>query len=95
MPLLSQFAHTCYEKALSRGGTEDNDNGWAQIQAYRRLQYNRMQRQLAELQKNAGFKSGARGSDARKELLYFEKRVVEAKERYEWRNFNGGNPSVG
>lgn len=55
---------------------------WAQIRSYRQLQYTRMEKKLAELQKNAALRSGARGSQARKELLAFEKEVAEAKKRY-------------
>ena len=41
-----------------------------------------MRRKLAALQKNAALKSGSKGSQARKELLAFEKRAEEAQERY-------------
>ncbi|KAL8830870.1 MAG: hypothetical protein Q9191_001195 [Dirinaria sp. TL-2023a] len=54
---------------------------WVRIRSYRRLQYTHMQRELAELEKNAALRSGARGSQARKELLAFEKQVAEAKRR--------------
>lgn len=67
---------------LSRGETKSGDGGWDQIQAYRQLKNYRMRRKLAVLQKNAALKSGSRGSQARKELLAFEKRVEKTKERY-------------
>ena len=67
---------------LSRGETKSGNGGWDQIQAYRQLMYARMRRKLAALQKNAALKSGSRGSQARKELLAFEKLAEEAKERY-------------
>ena len=44
--------------------------------------YNRMRGKLALLQKMATLRSGARGSQARKESLAFEKQVEEAKEKY-------------
>ena len=46
--------------------------------------YDRMQRKLAILQKNAALRSGSRGSQARKELLTFEKQVEEAKKKYKY-----------
>lgn len=67
---------------LSRGETKSGDGGWDQIQAYRQLKYDRMQRKLAALQKNAALKSDSRGSQARKELLATEKGAKEAKERH-------------
>ena len=67
---------------LSRGESKSGHGGWDQIQAYRELKYDRMRRKLAVLQKNAALRSGSRGSQARKELLAFEKRVEEVKERY-------------
>ncbi|KAK3997790.1 putative ABC ATPase [Cladorrhinum sp. PSN332] len=54
-----------------------------QLRAYRRLLYTRLQRQLGEAQKNAALRSGARGSQARKELIAFEKKVEEARNRAE------------
>ena len=67
---------------LSRGENSSDDGGWDQIRAYRELKYDRMLRKLAVLQKNAALRSGSRGSQARKELLTFEKNVEEAKEGY-------------
>lgn len=66
---------------LSRG-EDDGDGGWAQLRAYRRLQYKRMRRRLVELRKNSALRSGARDLQARKELLAFEKQIEEAKNRY-------------
>ena len=77
----------------SSGQAESNDESWAQIRAYRQLLYNRMQRQLAKLRENAALRSGARGSQARKELLAFEKRVEEAKDRYKKIDSESGNLS--
>lgn len=67
---------------LSRGEDDGDSEGWAQLRAYRRLQYNRMRRRLVELRNNSALRSGARGSQARKELLAFEKQTEEAKNRY-------------
>lgn len=64
-------------------GDGEDEREWLQIRAFRRLHYSRMRRQLAELRKNATLRSGSRGSQARKDLLAFEKRVAEAEERYE------------
>ncbi|KAI1119702.1 putative ABC transporter [Nemania abortiva] len=51
------------------------------IRAYRHLQHNQMQRQLAQLQRNANLRSGARGSKARKEMTSYEKDVDGARAR--------------
>lgn len=67
---------------LCRDENVGDSEGWAQLRAYRRLQYNRMRRRLPELQKYSALRSGARGSQARKELLAFEKQIDEAKNRY-------------
>lgn len=67
---------------LSRGVNNNDEGGWDQIRAYRELKYDRMRRKLAVLQKSAVLRSGARGSQARKELLTFEQKVEEAKEEY-------------
>lgn len=53
------------------------DDDWSQIRAYRALRYTEMQEQLSEIQKNASLRSGARGSQARKDLVAFEKLVVD------------------
>ncbi|KAH9987849.1 putative ABC transporter [Xylariaceae sp. FL0662B] len=64
------------------GGDDDNDSReMAQLRAYRRLQYNRKLRELAEMEKNAALRSGARGFQARKELIAFERHVEEYRNR--------------
>ena len=64
---------------LGDEGEEDRDI--AQIKAYRRLQISRKKHQLAQHQHNAALKSGVRGSQARKELVEFEKEVEDARFR--------------
>lgn len=59
---------------------ESNDNIWTQVQAYRRLQHQRLDRQLFEVRKLASLRSGARGYQVRKELVAFEKKVAKSKE---------------
>lgn len=46
------------------------------------MQHNRLNRELLEVQNNASRRSGARGSQARKDLIAFEKEVVDATEKY-------------
>lgn len=46
------------------------------------MRYNRLNRELLEVQNNAYRRSGARGSQARKDLIAFEKEVAEATEKY-------------
>lgn len=60
----------------------------AQIRRYRQLRYDRLENQLLEVQNNASLKSGARGMQARKELIAFEKEVAESLEMYEGPLFN-------
>ena len=69
---------------LSRGesGPDSNNDESERIGAYRNWKCSQMQQQLAELQKRAARSSGARGAQARKELLAFEKQVEEARQRY-------------
>jgi ATP-binding cassette, subfamily F, member 3 len=62
-------------------GVTDGDDGWAQIRAFRALQHDRLQRRLFESQKNANLRSGARGYQARKDLIILEKVVEEAGEK--------------
>ncbi|KAK3358576.1 putative ABC transporter [Lasiosphaeria ovina] len=66
---------------LTRIEPRGDNEELGQLRAYRRLLYTRIQRQRIEAQKNAALRSGARGSQARKELIAFEKRVEEARDR--------------
>lgn len=61
---------------------DSSRDSWANIQAYRRLQHQRLQRQLLEIEKLACLRSGARGYQVRKELVAFEKKVAKSKEMY-------------
>jgi hypothetical protein len=69
-------------KVLASEVSNGEDGEWGRIRAYRQVQYDRLRTQLREAQKNASLKSGARGSQSRKELLTMEKRVEDAGERY-------------
>lgn len=61
---------------------DSSHDSWANVQAYRRLQYQRLQRQLLEIEKLASLRSGARGYQVRKELVAFERKVAKSKEMY-------------
>jgi hypothetical protein len=50
------------------------------VQALRQVRYERMKKQLFEVEKNARLRSGARGAQARAELIAFEAQVAQAKE---------------
>jgi hypothetical protein len=50
------------------------------VQAFRQVRYERMKKQLFEVEKNARLRSGARGAQARAELIAFEAQVAQAKE---------------
>ena len=60
----------------------DSDDAQLKIQRYRQVRYKRLERELLEVKNSASLKSGARGLQARKELLIFEKKVEEAKALY-------------
>ena len=60
----------------------DSDDAQLKIQRYRQVRYERLERELLEVKNSASLKSGARGLQARKELLIFEKKVEEAKALY-------------
>jgi hypothetical protein len=61
----------------------DSEDTRAQIRQYRQLRHDRLQNQLLEVQNKAFQRSGARGLQARKDLLAFEKEVAKSKEMYE------------
>lgn len=69
--------------AIALAGSEaDREDVIAQVRRYRQMRYNRLNRDLLEVQNNAYRRSGARGSQARKDLIAFEKEVAEATEKY-------------
>jgi len=51
------------------------------LQALRRVQHDRLKRELFEADKDARHRSGARGMAARKTLIAVEKKVVESTAR--------------
>ncbi|MCJ1267598.1 hypothetical protein MMC22_007483 [Lobaria immixta] len=67
-------------KSILSSGADDKEDERAQIRRYRQLRHNRLRIQLLEVQNNASLKSGARGIQARKELIEFEKEVAESQE---------------
>lgn len=71
--------HTC---PVLAGTDADREDAISQVQRYRQMRYNRLNRELLEVQNNAYRRSGARGSQARKDLIAFEKEVAEATEKY-------------
>jgi hypothetical protein len=64
------------------GTDSDREDVIKQVRRYRQMRYNRLNRDLLEVQNNAYRRSGARGSQARKDLIAFEKEVAEATEKY-------------
>ncbi|ELR02371.1 hypothetical protein GMDG_05435 [Pseudogymnoascus destructans 20631-21] len=63
------------------GTDADREDVITQVRRYRQMRYNRLNRDLLEVQNNAYRRSGARGSQARKDLIAFEKEVAEATEK--------------
>lgn len=74
----------CWAVAVLSSGPDDKEDERAQIRRYRQLRHNRLRTQLLEVQNNASLKSGARGMQARKELIEFEKEVAESQEMYDF-----------
>lgn len=69
---------------LSSGAADDKEDERTQIRRYRQLRHDRLKNQLLEVQNNASLRSGARGMQARKELIEFEKEVAESQEMYDY-----------
>lgn len=67
---------------LSKAFDQESD-ALAPVRAYRQLKFERLQRKLFEADRTAKLRSGARGYDARKELIVVEKEVKEAEALYE------------
>ena len=56
----------------------NSPEGLAVVKALRKVKHERLQKQLFVIDKNARLRSGARGMQARKELIAFEKVVAES-----------------
>lgn len=56
----------------------NSPEGLAAVKALRKVKHERLQKQLFVIDKNARLRSGARGSQARKDLIAFEKVVAES-----------------
>lgn len=66
---------------LSKAFDEQSDS-LAPVWAYRQLKLERLKRKLFQAERTARLRSGARGYDARKELIVVEKEVAEAEALY-------------
>jgi len=60
---------------------ESHGDSTAPVKAYRQINNQRLQKQLEEWRQIATRRSGARGKDARKELIVMEERFAESLER--------------
>ncbi|KFY29123.1 hypothetical protein V493_02529 [Pseudogymnoascus sp. VKM F-4281 (FW-2241)] len=76
------------------GEDADREDVIAQVRRYRQMRYNRLNRELLEVQNNAYRRSGARGSQARKDLIAFEKEVAEATEKLEEEITDAESPEI-
>ena len=65
---------------LSKG--VDSADGLGAVRSLRKVRHQRLQKQLFVLDKDARLRSGARGMQARKALLAFEKEVAESAALY-------------
>ena len=59
----------------------DDEDDLGRLRAYRRFKHEQLQEQYLDVEKNARLRSGARGSQARKDLISFEKRLAESENR--------------
>lgn len=60
---------------------DEPDNVFAPLQAFRKVNHERLKRELFEHDKDARLRSGTRGMAARKALIAFEKIVAESTKR--------------
>ena len=67
-------------KAVLSRSFENPKDHCAPVQALRQVRYERSKRELFEVEKNARLRSGARGAQARAELIAFESQVAQAKD---------------
>ncbi|KAI1459349.1 P-loop containing nucleoside triphosphate hydrolase protein [Annulohypoxylon moriforme] len=66
---------------LSKG--VDGGDSFGALRAFRKVQHERLQRELFLKDKNARLRSGARGMQARKALIAMEKKVAQFQSQYE------------
>ena len=66
-----------YDLNILTTGAGDSEDPRVQLQRYRQLRHERLQRRLFRAQRNALHRSGTRGIHARKDLLILEKEVAE------------------
>jgi hypothetical protein len=62
-------------------GVDDVENPFAPLRALRRVLHDRLKKELFEHEKDARYRSGARGMAARKALIVIEKKVAQSTER--------------
>ena len=63
-------------------GINDGTDPLSPVRAFRQIRRERLQKELFEVQKAAKLRSGARGFDARKMLIAYEKRFEESVAAY-------------
>ncbi|KAI1446409.1 P-loop containing nucleoside triphosphate hydrolase protein [Annulohypoxylon stygium] len=66
---------------LSRG--IDSGDSFGALRAFRKVQHERLQKELFLKDKDARLRSGTRGMQARKALIVMEKKIAKFKEQYE------------
>lgn len=71
------------EAGVLSKAVESQGDSTAPVKAYRQISHARLQRQLEEWRQIATRRSGARGKDARKELIVMEEKSAESLERLE------------
>jgi ATPase subunit of ABC transporter with duplicated ATPase domains len=65
---------------LTKGIESGDGDALAPVRAFRKVKHERLQREFFEVQKTANLRSGARGFDARKVLIQWEKKMIDFEE---------------
>ena len=67
-----------HELHVLSNGIDHSGSPFAAVKAFRQVRHERLRRELFEVQKAARLRSGARGSDARKTLIAYEKKFEDS-----------------
>ena len=76
MAFISGMSHCLTETVLSKA--IESGDALAPVSAFRQLRHENLQRDFMEVEKMARLRSGARGLDARKDLVVWEKKMEES-----------------
>lgn len=77
------FTDDVWSNTVLSDGVNNTEDPYEALRALRKVRHEKMQKQLFILDKEARLRSGARGLQARKALVEYEKAVAESAARYE------------